>query len=297
MQAPSPQELAALAVVLDHPVLAADHLLLCSAARVCVSWQEAVAASGAGTTHVTLDSSTVHPFPEGPRPTGSELEQCLLNYAEHYSMLRRRLQGLPAWMARHAHLVHGLRLSGSLGCCAADVLAESCEDFSDAATCLRLPRLKQFSADRDVTPALQPKLLAALPDGLSELKLAGISISRDDPSKGSHLTELLQRLRQLKVLHIKLESCPVEPLDLSPLRGLCHLTRLKLSGNVERDVSWRQQPVRPITAWYNHCLGHCSCAAQPGLCVFALSASPSTSMTAHIACVGLPLHGRPQEPS
>jgi hypothetical protein len=42
---PSPQ-LAALAIMLDRPHLAADPRLLCSTARVCRSWRAVVAASG-----------------------------------------------------------------------------------------------------------------------------------------------------------------------------------------------------------------------------------------------------------
>lgn len=42
---PCPQ-LAALAIMLDRPHLAADPRLLCSTARVCTSWRAAVAASG-----------------------------------------------------------------------------------------------------------------------------------------------------------------------------------------------------------------------------------------------------------
>jgi hypothetical protein len=225
------QLLSALSVVLDHPVLASDPLLLCSAAQVCSSWHVAVAASGAGTTDIVMTGRQWQKDPETQqyRPAEPDMPTTPCNpdepspewltYVQHVNNSLKEMEGLPIWLSKHAHLVRSMSLMHDRGLNAATVLNRALRPGGVAAG-LQLPRLQRF-----VVSTLPRVMLPLLPDSLLELCVSSIC-SREVGSL-QVLHECLQRLTGLQSLTLGITSEAGE-LDLSPLVRMVHLTELDI---------------------------------------------------------------------
>jgi len=197
-----PGQLAALALVLEHPVLASDPQLLCSTAQACSSWREAVAASGAGTTDISLMAPHMETVDDAPS-----------------NALLWRVSGFAAWLPAHAHLVRSITIQQfsfnrpAMVSTACQLLALSVQA---AVRSPRPLRLQRFSTD-----ITSRALLAALPDSLTQLKVDTVLQWRHG-HKAEATAAALVGLKGLRVLHLLTHT------DLSTLSGLCHLTEFKL---------------------------------------------------------------------
>lgn len=208
-------------MVLDQPSLASDPLLLCSAARVCTSWRAVVAASGAGTTNVTIrdDASTME-----------ELRKGITGQGQRMALVARvlgRMHGFDNWVVQHARLIRSMQLNGEAGNTACWLLEERAEALGS----LQLPSLQDFSCRYLPNSAV----LAALPSSLTRLDIA---VSSGDPSTKSGAKALARTVKGLT----RLQSLRLDPGDCSKevlpaLQELPCLVQLELAGGMYGCVS------------------------------------------------------------
>jgi hypothetical protein len=215
------QQLSALSVLLEHPGVASDHLLLCSAARVCTSWREAVAASGAGTTNTIIDNKLQNPQRQP---------------AEYTDTLLSKLSGYAMWLPKHAATVHSISVSCSAGG-SQTAFTTACQML---AITLRLasagPRPLQLQ--RFASNITNSEVLAALPAGLTGLSLSGSAPTPSDPpfSVGS-LAVALDRMTKLQSFSLSIpHGIFGSDIKFDCLAKHTHLTRLylKLQGIDEK---------------------------------------------------------------
>jgi len=221
LQAPSSQQLSALAIVLDMPELAADPLLLCSAAKVCRSWRAAVTDSGAGTTNVLLffDEHLPSSIP-GIRNRAFS-----------------RLCSFTDWMRRHAHLVGSIKLEGFTSA-SSETALHLCSmlstGFWERGRPLHLQRFESDVTDSESTWYM----LKALPDSLIELDVVAQDYLSCREMDWGMAEGALARLTSLKTLTIRTDSystgCEMHP---DTLAGLTGLTCLDLGTDVSKVCS------------------------------------------------------------
>ena len=182
---PSSAQLAALAVVLDRPELAADPRLLCSAARVCSSWRAAVAASGAGTTDVMLWFFPSDGEPDNPVAIQHDLWM-LSSFAD--------------WLSKHGSLVRSITLHGlkeTLIVAACQMLGMA---LKLAASGPRSLKLQSFISDVTSSEHASMPLLAALPNCLTELHITADECITQTFEHALGCTVLIHAVNRLKNL-------------------------------------------------------------------------------------------------
>jgi hypothetical protein len=206
------QQLSALSVLLEHPGVTSDFLLLCSAARVCSCWHAAVAASGAGTTDTVIDNKQRHPQRQP---------------AEYADTLLSKLGSFAVWLPKHAATVHSICVSCSAGG-SQTAFITACQVL---AVTLRLGTAGQqpLQLQRFASNITNSEVLAALPSGLIDLCLSG-SAPTDMPwSIAGSLDAALVRMTKLQALSLSIpqDTCGME-VTFGSLAKHSQLTRLCL---------------------------------------------------------------------
>jgi hypothetical protein len=180
-----------------------------------------VAASGAGTTDITIRDSAI---------VVEELHQEIRQPEQRMDLVARvlgRMHGFDTWVVQHARLIRSMQLNGEAGNTACWLLEERAEALGS----LQLPSLQDFSCRYLPNSAV----LAALPSSLTRLDIA---VLREDPSTKSGAKALARTVKGLT----SLQSLRLDPGDgskevLPALQDLPCLVQLELVGGMYGCVS------------------------------------------------------------